>query len=573
MRTLILKLLVLLGLCAAMVLWFNCVTPTPPAPLLYSFSPNPLHLDTAFVGGRAATGVVVLTNLSERKILTLETLSGDCPSEITWTPQKDTLFAGESGSFAFHFDPQQAYPNTDCSLKASVERGSSSENPDLAITFAAGEAACALSPSEEFDFGDVPPGTYDDLTLTLRNTTPDLLSANQFAYEFRNPSSDCRAFSMNVADSAGVLGQGAAKHITVRFQPDVQGPFECRRELVSLRVPPDAEHPHITNPCPTAVTWRGTGVIGPPVWSTCVAGGNKDLHSVFGLSGSEIYAAGDGGRVLASGGNCQWLATGTGFADVDLRDIWAYSTGGNPAIWAVGNIPPPPGTYRETGAILKSDGGLWRMVDEDGFLTYAAVWGSGVDDVYFAGLGIATDFPNAKRWNGSTLGTLRMSEWGISTVTGVSGTAANDVWAVLGQAFNSVFHFQGDEWQGHTQGFMTKPLHDVWAVQGTGFYGVYAVGEDGAIYHYDGTTWTDESIEGEARDFYGVWVSPTGQVFVVGEGHAIYRGQVNDPTGWTAQSPPPGLAAGDLLDVWGSADDSVFAVGTNGVILRYAPGG
>lgn len=575
MRTLILKLLGLFVLCAAIVAWFNCTTPLPLGPDggPYSIEPSQLTLDTAFVGGRAAEAVVVLRSYSN-KDLKVQGFAGDCPSEVTWSPPSATIPSREEVSFTFRFEPQQAYGESHCSLKPEILLLENSGTPPaLTVNYAAGEAACAVTPGSELDFGDVPLGTHADITLTLHNTTSDTLLANQFHYQFLNSSPDCRLFPMDMADQQGTIGPGASEEITVRFQPDALESFECRRELVSLRIPPNPAQPYITNSCPTEVVWRGTGEIGPPVWSACFPGGSTDLHAVFGLPGSEVYVAGDGGSVLASGGNCQWLASGTVFGEVDLRDIWAYSTGTEKAIWAVGNAPPPTGLYNERGTILKSDGGPWLMVDEAEFLTFASVWGSGLDDVYYAGLGIASDFPNAKHWDGSTLDTMYISDWRVSGVTGVGGTASDDVWAVLEQDAQSIVHFQGVQWVNESPGFLTEPLNDVWAEQGPDFYAVYAVGEDGAIYHFDGTNWTDESIVGETRDFYGVWVSPTGKVIVVGEGQAIYHGQVDNPTGWAAQSPPAGLPAGDLMDVWGESDDKVYAVGTNGVILRYAPGG
>jgi hypothetical protein len=41
-----------------------------------------------------------------------------------------------------------------------------------------------------------------------------------------------------------------------------------------------------------------------------------------------------------------------------------------------------------------------------------------------------------------------------------------------------------------------------------------------------------------------------------------------DGSAWAPQSGP---AAGDLYDVWGTSATNVFAVGSNGTILRYAP--
>lgn len=429
------------------------------------------------------------------------------------------------------------------------------------------EPVCDVQPGADFQFGEVEVGEASELTLTIRNETPDLLTTNQFKFLLDDPSPDCRLFTIDPADTAGVIGPGESKDIVVRFAPDADGTFECTRSLASLTEPYDPADPYITNACPTEVTWRGAGVLGAPVWSSCAPGGSNDWYGVSGVSSSLIYVAGDGGTVIASGGGCNWPASGTVFSEVDLKDIWVSTDGADTVAWAVGNIPPPPGMYGETGAILRMDGAIWQKADEGGFVTYGAVWGSALDDVYFVGTGVSTDFPNAKHWDGSAFDTLSI-DWGMSELTGVSGNAADDIWAVLRQQSYSVYHYDGSQWTNETQQWMNKPLHDVWTVAGSGFYHTYAVGEDGAIYHFDGTHWTDESIAGETRNFYGVWVSPTGRVFVVGEGQVIYR---FDGNAWSAQSPPPGLPAGDLRDVWGAADDDVYAVGSGGVILRYAP--
>ena len=430
--------------------------------------------------------------------------------------------------------------------------------------------ACAVQqPDAQRDYGQVPIGSSSDLILTIRNETPDVLTTNQFKYLLTDPSADCRVFTIDPADTTGVIGPGESRDIAVRFAPDAAESFACTRSLASLKEPADPADPYIANACPTTVTWQGSGVIGPPEWSTCAPGGTNDWHGITGVSGSEIYVAGNGGSVIASVGDCNWPASGTVFSDVNLRDIWAYSDGASTVAWAVGNIPPPPGMFGETGAILRMDGALWYKVDEGIFVTYGAVWGSAFDDVYFVGTGISTDFPNAKHWNGTAFDTLHISPMGMSEVSGVNGNAANDIWAVLRQQTFSVYHYDGSEWTNETQPWMNKPLHDVWTVAGSGYYHAYAVGEDGAIYHFDGTHWTDESIPGETRDFYGVWVSQTGQVFVVGEGSVIYRSDGNN--NWTQQT--PSNVQGDLMDVWGASDSDVYAVGTNGLILRYAPPG
>ncbi len=579
MRTLIVKMLVLVGLCGAVVLWCNCKPKglaTPEDDLLgYRFLPARALLDTAFVGGSAASSVVRLQNLSESS-LTLETLTGDCPSTITWSISNSTIDGGSSANLSLYFTPKQAYGESSCTLNPRFEGHPVVGTTQLDVQYAAGEAACGLSPEGPLNFAAVEVGSSADRTLTISNTTPEAITANQFEYVFQSPSSDCSVFLMEEADWTGLLVPGAPRDITVRFQPDVVGTFECKRDLVSRSLAGIPDHSNITNACPSPIVWEGTGVAPPLQWSVCQPEITADWRGIFTLSENEVYLLGDGGSVFESAGDCQWAPTRTipgDVADVNLTAIWGYSDGTEKAVWAVGNVPPQPGWYGDTGAILKWDGNTWAVIDEDGLQTFTSVWGTGYDNVYFGGTGVSTDFPNAKHWDGSTLTKIRISDMGMSNVTGLSGTGNNDVWAVLHQSFDPVFRFQGSSWENMAPPFTAEPLNDVLVIPTPLVSTVYAVGDHGAIYRYDGSTWTDESIPGETRDFHAVWASPTGQLFVVGQDQTFYRGQVGDPTGWTVQSLPPGLPSGDLLDVWGSSDDDVYVVGTDGVVIRLAPGG
>jgi hypothetical protein len=465
----------------------------------------------------------------------------------------------------------------------------------LATAIPAPGAACALDPpSATVALGEVEVGSDRWQPLTIRNETPDDIPTNQFFYAFEEGSNDCAFFDFDPpTDRTGLIGPSGsasgAKQVVTRFSPNEAREFQCSRGLTTLDEPGGTP---ITNACTSPVIWTGSGVTpppDPPTWAACSSETRTmDLHAVTGLSTDQVFIAGDEGVVLTPVGaaSCQWQAIGTGFTEVDLRDLWVHEDGGKMALWAVGNLPPEPGFFQETGAVLFSETvsqAGWSQIDEDDLHTFEAVWGSGFDDVYFAGLGVATDFPNAKRYAGDpqNLEKFTISWSGMSTVTGMDGTGPNDVWAVLHESLNAVYRFSGgdptQDWEDVTPPYAPiSPLNDVWIGSGDGFDVVYAVGDAGAVYRYDRQQgqWLDaESIAGQDGDFHGVWVSPTGKVFAVGEGPMIYEGHVDEPGQWTRHTiPATAVRVGDVLfDVWGTDDENVYAVGTNGIILRYAP--
>ncbi|NNM04697.1 MAG: choice-of-anchor D domain-containing protein [Gemmatimonadetes bacterium] len=434
------------------------------------------------------------------------------------------------------------------------------------------EPACSLIlPGTGFQFGEVRVGATEDLVFTIKNETPVEIPANRFNFLFDNPSDDCDLFAIDPTE--GEIGPGKTKNITVSFTPDGTGTFQCTRDLSSLKV---GTGESIASPCPSQLTWQGIGVVDALQWTACQPAGTTNWTGIFGFSESEVFMFGEEGSALESSGDCQWESVGSIPQDVEgvnFTGIWGYSDGTERVVYAVGNIPPEPGFFSETGSIVKWDGTDWAIVDKDGLHTYSSVWGVDPETVYFGGAGVATDFPNAKHWDGSTLTPFQISDMGMSNVTALSGATASEVWAVLDQTFNSVFRFNGSQWENKTPPFITEPLRDVGVYTTTLETEVIAVGQNGAIYHHDGSTWEDVSISGETRDFRAVWVSPNGRIFVAGDDQALYMGSVDDPTEWTLMPPPPGTPAGDILDIWGSSDDDVYIVGSGNLVFHLTAGG
>ena len=103
----------------------------------------------------------------------------------------------------------------------------------------------------------------------------------------------------------------------------------------------------------------------------------------------------------------------------------------------------------------------------------------------------------------------------------------------------------------------TGKLHAVW---GSDASNVFAVGEEGAILHYNGNTWSSMS-SGMMNALYGIWGSGP-------ETSAERKWEIfhYDGTAWSSMNSE---TMSDLKAVWGTSSSNVFAVGQSGTIRRY----
>lgn len=98
---------------------------------------------------------------------------------------------------------------------------------------------------------------------------------------------------------------------------------------------------------------------------------------------------------------------------------------------------------------------------------------------------------------------------------------------------------------------------------------VFAVGTNGTIKHYDGSTWS-EMESGTTSNLNRVWASSSSDVFTVGENVILHY----DGSLW--QSMDYEISGCYFYDVWGSSPSDVFVSGsrldngtTKGIILHY----
>lgn len=147
----------------------------------------------------------------------------------------------------------------------------------------------------------------------------------------------------------------------------------------------------------------------------------------------------------------------------------------------------------------------------------------------------------------------------------VWGGGSNDVWAAGNNGV--LFHYDGRSWTQppESSSFGTGYVGGIW---GTSQRDVYFVGGSGKILHFDGK-W--ERASGGTVAFNSVG-GKQGDIWAVGEKGAIYR---HTSAGWVANGPdgkpwmPTEVGAQSLYDVGTTPDGAVWAVGANGTALRF----
>ncbi len=134
----------------------------------------------------------------------------------------------------------------------------------------------------------------------------------------------------------------------------------------------------------------------------------------------------------------------------------------------------------------------------------------------------------------------------------------------------SIFHFNGTSWS--TTGLSTpQDLYGIWGNAENGDITVlYAVGDNATIVRFDGSDWTDLTpIHGlpNNNNLKDVWGSSAGDVFVVGDGGFIAHYDGNFQNIWSQITPSP--TPENLKGIWGSSSDNYVAVGEGGTVVKY----
>jgi hypothetical protein len=268
-----------------------------------------------------------------------------------------------------------------------------------------------------------------------------------------------------------------------------------------------------------------------------------NLYALWGTSDTDIYAAGNLGKLIHYNGT-SWSAVTSGTL-LPLHGLWGtastdvYAVGGNTA----------------QGTILHYGGGTWVTLVSDAASVLRAVWGSSSTDIYVVGeSGLILHSNGAGNdWTVVTSPTAQdlFSIWSSSATNVYAGGAAGNL-----------FRYNGS-W--NTLAGIFPTAKDIRALWGSFASDIYAAGNDGEILHYNGIAWADVANPA-TLNLYCLWGSSSTDVFAAGQNGKIYH-YYNNGIALDWYDVTPGISTVDINAVWGSTSGKVYFAGDNGTII------
>lgn len=286
--------------------------------------------------------------------------------------------------------------------------------------------------------------------------------------------------------------------------------------------------------------------------------GDGALTSVWAsATPGEFYVAGTTGRLFrVSNRGLNWARVGSGVTTDSLFGIVGTGSGAAADIYAVG----------ANGRILHSTGGSSWMVEADNLITQQlnAAWlNTATAEVFAAGdSGVVLRKKNSA-WTSEKPPTS-------AQLTALWGTAT-DLWAV--GARGTIMHRDSaGKWSAEAVGMSNELLSALWGTEREGQATVYAVGNLGTILRRDKGTWQQISQRVTTSALSAVWARNPDEVYAVGsDGLILRRSGVGAQGRWqqvagVATSSSFNAIAGYAASATAQAE--VYAVGTDGTIMH-----
>jgi len=267
-------------------------------------------------------------------------------------------------------------------------------------------------------------------------------------------------------------------------------------------------------------------------WHQGVSGVTSALNSTYIVNEADIWAVGDGGKVLHNDGS-GWSTVESGVTE-DLNDVWFVDATHGYAVGAAGTV-------------IFYDGSSWSAQTSG---TSAELFGVSFADatsgVAVGAGGVVTIYSNGV-WTAGTGGTS-------SDIYDVAAVSENNVWACGKDKL--IYHFDGTSWTSEAYG--TK---DFYAISFQDENNGWVVGKLGAIFHYDGATWYQQFISTTVnKDLLGVSVKDY-KGYAVGKSGTI----LSFEGGWSLVT---SATTTDLNSVHVYGDNFGNIVGASGIVIE-----
>jgi hypothetical protein len=315
--------------------------------------------------------------------------------------------------------------------------------------------------------------------------------------------------------------------------------------------------------------WKGAG------WQK-VAIADEPIQSIWAAAADDVYAGGE--RAIYHWDGTSWAPV----PDVPGGRVWGggrddvfvvITTQGSGVLHWNGAIWSPVLSMGAVSDLWEDGAGSTFLVGQDGIERISrgvwtdtcdlagALWGTNDDLFSLWSAGNSVSFSRINR-AGNAFEPLTSPP--LIAADALWGTAVDDIWVTGSDQSNAygVWRWNGVDWAKSTAPgtyLRMAPSISAIALGGSSSSDVWAIGELGT--HWDGRAWS------HSADFNAimraVWARNSIDVFAVGQGGAINHW---DGTQW---KPMPSPVTADLYDVWGAGQD-VYAVGAGGTILHYA---
>lgn len=252
------------------------------------------------------------------------------------------------------------------------------------------------------------------------------------------------------------------------------------------------------------------------MWTPVAENLPSAILSIRGTSSTDVWAVGadngSGPAVMHYDGNA-WSSLSTGTSG----DIWWTETVGD-TVWLVG----------AGGQILSYQDGAFTTQVVDETVTFYGVWGSGTTLWAVGGrpeLGANGGMIYQNEGRGWVAATLPPEASATLAIFKIWGSSATDVWAVGSEGI--LLHYDGSTWTLVPTGLSDESLFTVSGAGGVS----YAVGgfSSGVILRNDGSGWVSDAT-GMVPQMNGVYAISAEEALAVGNQGSIW---IRDADGWT----------------------------------------